>query len=145
MSDPAVVRSDSRQGRRAARPAPVARPVDYHDLRNPFPPQPVFSQDRVGYLHDKALEVLELHGIQVLQPEARDTFRAAGALVDDATAMIRIARGLSADAFRAVADKLTPFGIIISTSKTPDDFRKLINSEAEWMGAISKKINLVNS
>lgn len=42
----------------------------------------------------------------------------------------------------AVADKLTPMGILISTSKTPDDFRNLIASEAEWMSAIAKKIDL---
>lgn len=45
----------------------------------------------------------------------------------------------------AVADKLKPLGILISTSKTPEDFRKLILSEAEWMGAIAKKIDLVNN
>lgn len=45
----------------------------------------------------------------------------------------------------AVADKLTPFGIMLSTSKSPEDFRKLIESEAEWMGAISKKLDLTNN
>jgi tripartite-type tricarboxylate transporter receptor subunit TctC len=45
----------------------------------------------------------------------------------------------------AVADKLKPLGILISTSKTPEDFRKLILSEAEWMGTIAKKIDLVNN
>jgi tripartite-type tricarboxylate transporter receptor subunit TctC len=45
----------------------------------------------------------------------------------------------------AVADKLTPLGILISTSKSPDEFRKLITSEAEWMSAISKKIDLTNN
>lgn len=44
----------------------------------------------------------------------------------------------------AVADKLTPMGILISTSKSPDDFRKLITSEAEWMTASAKKIDLIS-
>lgn len=45
----------------------------------------------------------------------------------------------------AVADKLIPLGILISTSKSPDEFRKLIVSEAEWMTASSKKIDLTSN
>ena len=45
----------------------------------------------------------------------------------------------------AVAEKLTPFGIMLSTSKSPEDFGKLIESEAAWMGAISKKLDLTNN
>jgi tripartite-type tricarboxylate transporter receptor subunit TctC len=45
----------------------------------------------------------------------------------------------------AMSEKLTPLGIQISTNKNPDEFRKFIASELEWMTAVSKKIDLVNN
>lgn len=45
----------------------------------------------------------------------------------------------------AVADKLTPLGVLITTSKSPEEFRNFIVSEAEWMTAISKKIDLTSN
>ena len=92
--DEHALQSDGRQGRRGVKPAVVARQVNYHDLKNPFPPQTVFSEDRVGYLHHRALEVLERFGVKVLLPEARQIFRTAGAIVDESTEMVRIGRDL---------------------------------------------------
>ncbi len=45
----------------------------------------------------------------------------------------------------AIVEKLTPMGVLISTSKSPEEFRQLIESEAQWMGALAKKIDLTNS
>lgn len=45
----------------------------------------------------------------------------------------------------SVVEKLTPLGALVTTSKSPEDFRKLILSEAEWMDAISKKVGLANN
>lgn len=42
----------------------------------------------------------------------------------------------------AMVEKLTPMGVLISTSKSPEEFRQLIDSEAQWMGALAKKIDL---
>ncbi len=78
-----------RTARVAGRDVPVRTP-DYRRLRNPFTPQRVFSDDEVAALHASALRVLEELGLKVLLPEARDIFRAAGALVDDTTGMVRI-------------------------------------------------------
>lgn len=79
---------------RGPAPAPVTRQVDYHNLKNPFPGQAVFSDDRVAYLHQRSLDVLERFGVKVLLPQAREIFRAAGALVDDTTEMVRLGRDL---------------------------------------------------
>ncbi|RKF16156.1 trimethylamine methyltransferase [Roseovarius spongiae] len=86
---------DRRRGRRrgGGETAP-AREVDYRHLRNPFPPVPVFSEDRVGAIHDAALGVLENLGMKVLLPEARALYRAGGAVVDDASQMVRIGRDM---------------------------------------------------
>lgn len=45
----------------------------------------------------------------------------------------------------AIIEKLSPLGVLISTSKSPEEFRKFIVSEAEWMSTISKKIDLTNN
>ncbi|MEM9754753.1 MAG: trimethylamine methyltransferase family protein, partial [Pseudomonadota bacterium] len=69
-----------RRGRGA--PPTKTRDVDYRNLRNPVPPMPAISEDRVVALHDAALGVLEDLGVKVLLPEARRLFAAAGARVD---------------------------------------------------------------
>jgi trimethylamine--corrinoid protein Co-methyltransferase len=85
--------------RRGARPPP--RAVDHVRLRNPFAPQPLFSDDQVAALHEAALDLLEDLGIRFLLPEARDLFRAAGALVDETDATVRIGREIVAAALAA--------------------------------------------
>ncbi|MDH6232281.1 trimethylamine--corrinoid protein Co-methyltransferase [Mesorhizobium soli] len=94
------VERESRRGRRTraeAGAASVRRP-DYRTLRNPFLPQPVFSDDQVAAIHDTALRVLEELGIKVLLPEARELYRQAGALVDEDTQMVRIGREITTTA-----------------------------------------------
>lgn len=74
-----------RQGRaRALADKTPKRAVNYRQLRNPFTPQKVFSEDEVAALHATSLRVLEELGLKVLLSEARDLFKAAGArIVDD--------------------------------------------------------------
>ncbi len=92
MADPSKRRG--RRGKTDRRSAGIARVVDYHNLRNPFPPVPAFSDDRVAAIHDAALRVLEELGIMVLLPEARGLYRSGGAIVDDDTQMVRIGRDM---------------------------------------------------
>jgi trimethylamine---corrinoid protein Co-methyltransferase len=103
-------RRGRRQGKRRGRQAePIERPsrgVDYRQLRNPFPPMRVFSQDQVEHIHDTALRVLEELGMQVLLPRAREIFKAAGATVDDAEQMVRIDRGLVEQALRTAPGEI---------------------------------------
>ncbi|NKC14674.1 MAG: trimethylamine methyltransferase [Gammaproteobacteria bacterium] len=78
----------SRRGRRRGSAAPAAalsaaRGVNYRQLKNPFPPMKVFSDDRIAAIHEAALTVLEDLGIKVLLSEARDLFVAGGALLKD--------------------------------------------------------------
>lgn len=93
-----------RQGRRrgnddAGFPSP--RTLKYRRLVNPLIRQPAFSQDRVEALHETALKVLEELGMRVLNAEARDIYRAAGAEVDETARMVRIDRTLVAHALKA--------------------------------------------
>ncbi len=44
----------------------------------------------------------------------------------------------------SIARKFSPLGVMTTTSKSPDEFRSLIASEADWMGAIARKLDLTN-
>ena len=72
-----------RRGRKTGGKPASKRVVDYHSLRNPFPPLEVFSADEVASIHDTALRTLEELGIKVLLPEAVTYFRKGGAIVKD--------------------------------------------------------------
>ena len=69
--------------RRGASDPPPDRGVNYHDLKNPFPPMDVFSTDEITAMHHAALRTLEELGMRVLLPEAVEIFRGAGARVFD--------------------------------------------------------------
>ena len=81
------------QGTRASR---------YRNLKNPFVPTRVFSDDQVESLHQMALGILENQGMRVLSPRGRAAFAAGGALVDETTHMVRLDRGLVAKALATV-------------------------------------------
>ncbi len=85
----------TRRGRaqRAAADKPQ-RKVDYRNLINPLLRQPAFSDDRVEAIHQTALRVVEELGIRVLNDEARQIFRDAGARVDADSQMVNIDREL---------------------------------------------------
>ena len=84
MTGPATGGRRAGGRRRAERSEAPARTVDYRNLKNPFPPMAVFSEDRIAAMHDAALKALEELGIRVLLPEAMEIFRDAGArIVDD--------------------------------------------------------------
>ncbi|MDQ6437369.1 trimethylamine methyltransferase family protein [Mesorhizobium sp. LHD-90] len=100
MNEAVAVQRGGRRGRGGASSATI-RKVDYHNLRSPFTPQRVFSDDRVAAIHNTALRVLEDLGIRILLPEARAIFAAADALVDEETQMVRIGRDLVTDALAA--------------------------------------------
>lgn len=78
--------------RHEAGPRSSAREVNYRQLRHPFPPQRMLSDDAVAGIHQAALRLLEELGIRFLLPEARAIFRAAGAVVDEDSEVVRIGR-----------------------------------------------------
>jgi len=76
-------RGGARRRRSNAASKTVARQPNYRQLRHPFSPQAIFSEDEVGAIHDTALRVIEELGIKILLPEAREILAAAGARVGD--------------------------------------------------------------
>ena len=93
-----------RTGRRARHAPDTTTPPRshaYRQLRHPFTPQRVFSDDTVAGMHAMALRTLSELGLKVLLPEARQIFAQAGALVDHDTQMVRIGADLIAAALTA--------------------------------------------
>ncbi|MFT6023949.1 MAG: trimethylamine--corrinoid protein Co-methyltransferase [Ascidiaceihabitans sp.] len=72
----------------------IPRAHSYRQLRHPFAPQSIFSQDGIARIHEMALRVVQELGIKILLPEARAIFETAGALVDEDTQMVRIGSDL---------------------------------------------------
>jgi trimethylamine--corrinoid protein Co-methyltransferase len=92
--------SRPRAGRRRGGAGPEPSPASgrYRRLRNPFEPLRVLSDDEVAHIHESALSILENDGMRVLLPEARRHFAQAGAAIDEAAQMVRLDRGLIAQA-----------------------------------------------
>ena len=82
----------ARRGRRRTQGAAGAAPrqTSYQQLKNPFTPQKVFSDDAAEAIHQAALSVLRDLGMKVLLPEARALYAAAGAIIDHETQMVRL-------------------------------------------------------
>ncbi len=105
---------DEQAGRRRRRPAAadgghttVDRSASYRHLRNPFEPMRVFSDDQVAAIHEASLTIIENQGMRVLHEEARQIFARAGAAVDESTHMVRLDRGLVAQAIATTPKELT--------------------------------------
>ncbi len=93
----------TRTGRRARHTKDTSTPPrshGYRQLRHPFAPQRVFSDDAIADIHEMALRALSELGMKILLPEARGIFAKAGALVDEDSQMVRIGSDLVEQALR---------------------------------------------
>ena len=86
-------RRRGRRGRRGERAGGVAqRPWGQPRLR--FPPIEVVSADELESIHQASLQILEEIGMDVLNAEAREILKAAGATVEPDGDRVRLDRGL---------------------------------------------------
>jgi trimethylamine--corrinoid protein Co-methyltransferase len=96
MSDQAPQhRRENRRRRESLETRPVPQ-RHYRQARLPFPPMRLISDDEVETIHGKSLLLLEEIGMDVLNPEARDLYRSAGARIDGER--VRIGRDIVAEA-----------------------------------------------
>lgn len=77
------------------------RSWNYRQLKHPFQPQRIFSEDAIADIHATALRVLRELGMKILFDEARQIFAAAGAIVDDDTQMVRIGEDIVEQALQS--------------------------------------------
>jgi len=91
-----------RRGRESRLENPVSadRSLNYRQLRHPFAPQGFFTEDAINNIHEMALKVLEELGMKVLLDEARQIYKAGGAIVDETDLMVRIGRDMVIDALK---------------------------------------------
>lgn len=103
-------RTSRRRRRSGGERSGGTRQVNYRQLRNPFAPQRVFSDDHVAAIHDTSLRVLEELGIKVLLPEARRIFLTAGARVEAGSQMVFIGRDIVEAAIASAPRSFTVYG-----------------------------------
>ena len=68
----------------------------------------LYSDDAIAGMHEAALTALEDLGMKILLPEARQIYRAGGARVAEAEAMVWIGRDMVAAALAVADDALPP-------------------------------------
>ena len=80
--------------RRSQRVGQALKQLPWREVRNPYPPVAVLSEDHIDAIHHTSLRVLEEIGMRILDETARGYWARAGAEVDHATMMVRFDRGL---------------------------------------------------
>lgn len=103
MAEPA---KRSRKDIRARR-GRVIEQMDWRQLRNPYHPVKVITDDQLEALHQASLDILETLGIRVTLPEARENLRRAGALLDEDTLVVRLGRDIVEHALRSLPGSVT--------------------------------------
>ena len=80
-----------RDGSRARRSTGAALPqLPWRDVRNPYRPLDVLSEDQVEAIHRTSLRILGELGIELMSPRAREIMRAYGAETDEVTGTVRV-------------------------------------------------------
>ena len=64
--------------------------LPWRDVRNPYPPLDMLSDDQVEAIHRTSLRILSELGIELMSPRARALLRAYGAETDEATGNVRL-------------------------------------------------------
>lgn len=72
--------------------------LPWRSVTNPYPPVELVSADQLESLHLASLRILEDLGVEVMGDRSLDLFDAAGATVDRGSGVVRLDRGLVAQA-----------------------------------------------
>ncbi|MEM8814171.1 MAG: trimethylamine methyltransferase family protein [Pseudomonadota bacterium] len=91
MAD-ATARRRSRRARLREDRGSGPEQIAWRQVTNPHPPMTPLSEEQIEDVHDKSMEILEDHGIEVVSETARDLYRAVGGIVDDETGIVRVGR-----------------------------------------------------
>jgi trimethylamine---corrinoid protein Co-methyltransferase len=88
--------TDARRSRerRARRTVGTLQQLPWRSVINPYVPLEILSADQLEAIHLTSLRILEDLGIELMSARARELLRAAGADVDEASATVRLDRGL---------------------------------------------------
>jgi len=95
-------RSGGRRARRRARSAPPLASIPFQALQNPYAPFEILTTDQVEWIHEASMYILEKIGLEFLDEETLDIWKAAGALVDRGSRRVQIGGDLVAEALKTV-------------------------------------------
>jgi len=84
--------------------------LPWRNIANPYVPLEILSADQLESIHEASMEILEDIGIEFLGDDALDLLSRGGAEVDRASRLVRIDRGLVAEALKTAPSHvdLTP-------------------------------------
>ena len=81
--------------------------MPWRQMRNPFKPLQIISDDEVEAVHQAALQILAEVGVRCHVAEARAILKQAGAIVDEGDARVRIGRDMVEAALATVPAEVT--------------------------------------
>jgi trimethylamine---corrinoid protein Co-methyltransferase len=107
MTEPRRKRGAERTSNRG--PAAIPQ-LPLRNVRNPYPPMALLSDDQIEAIHEASMHILENFGIEVMSSRALALFEKAGAKVDHASQTVWLDRGLVDQALKTTrpAYTLTP-------------------------------------
>ncbi|WP_166417979.1 trimethylamine methyltransferase family protein [Cochlodiniinecator piscidefendens] len=88
-----MARTANRRNKRRDSSAKLEQ-TPWKEFKNPYPPIEVLDQEQLDLIHNNSLRILSDIGIKVLDARSRDYLRSIGALVDEASEMVKIDPGL---------------------------------------------------
>jgi trimethylamine--corrinoid protein Co-methyltransferase len=97
----------ARRGRKTRPSNDLPDQPGWQDIRNQMAPLAPLSDDQIESIHLASLRLLEEYGIEVMSETARALFRKAGAVVDEATQIVRADRGLIEAAIASAPSQFT--------------------------------------
>lgn len=100
-------RTERRAARREQRKRSSLDQLPFRPFTNMFPPVEMLSGEQLERIHETSMRILEEIGIDFLDDEALDIWRAAGAEVDRATQHVKIDRNLLLDAVSKAPSEFT--------------------------------------
>ena len=96
----------TRRGRKTASSAGLDQ-QPWHSVQNHMAPMAPLTADQLETVHQASLKIIEEYGVEVMSQKARNLFRAAGAMVDDATELVRVDRAIVMDAIASAPSQFT--------------------------------------
>lgn len=96
-----------REGSRPRRAGGSLAQLPWRAVTNPYAPMQILSADQIEAIHLTSLRILEELGIELMSSRARAILRAAGADVEEASATVRLDRGMVAGALATAPPSFT--------------------------------------
>ena len=98
----------SRRQRRSREPAEFSlQQLPVQQLKNPFAPISVLSEESLQKIHDGSMRILEQIGLEIVNDRARELMVANGATIDAKTGYVLMERGLVMEKISTVPSEFT--------------------------------------